>query len=325
VLGIASLENRPEAGVLVLKPGVVARAGLFSVIGRRFAERGYVVERARVISPRELRRRSLAARHYYAHWARARASWITTGERERLVELHGSAAADNLPVRGAFQHLAKTQVDTDVFADWVDETARWYGVKNQDPRCTNVLSDVCDVQLVSDPSLGGPAFVLNPQVVTLARDWNCWACPVVALLLRRVDDDADTWDRVRAEVLGIGDAESWPPRSLRGALRDGHLPLQLARGDPVTTARSGIHLSNGPVEAMREAALWTRVAPIRSALGCALSGVGVDPRLVAERPFLRKGDNVVALIEATSGSTIDEVVELVTSGDVQLTTDGPEM
>jgi hypothetical protein len=76
---------------------------------------------------------------------------------------------------------------------------------------------------------------------------------------------------------------------------------------------------------MREAALWTRVAPIRSALGCALSGVGVDPRLVAERPFLRKGDNVVALIEATSGSTIDEVVELVTSGDVQLTTDGPEM
>jgi hypothetical protein len=36
------------------------------------------------------------------------------------------------------------------------------------------------------------------------------------------------------------------------------------------------------------------------------------------------GDDVIALVEATSGRSIDEVVQLLTTGDVQLTSRGPE-
>src|SRR6478735_1793125 len=173
----ASTDGLPELGVLLLKPGVVAELGAFGDIKERLRAVGVEVARARVVGAGEVRAPATVAAHYRTHWARARASWLTPSEVAHFRDLYGSDPV--LPVRGAWVHLAASGVDPASFADWVDEVAERHGVKNGDPRCTNTLSDVCDVQLVPSPDLGGPVYALNPQCVSMSRHWARTTEPLV--------------------------------------------------------------------------------------------------------------------------------------------------
>jgi len=315
-------EDAPETGVLMLKPGVVLTAAALGELAERVAECGHRITRARIVDPDEIRRRGLLRRHYHDHWAMAAEGVLQPSEAATLVRRYEEAgfvqrfgrSPAQVPVVPALVLAERLGIDPGHVGSWAEAAAARHGVDTGALLACNEVGELADVQVLADlgelagpdgpavpvppDGLSPPLFVLNPQLPLLASWWEDGPDPTFVALVRPVSADPLDHAALRRQFLGTGSPSAWPPGSLRGDLLAGVSALHYRAGIVAGAARNGVHLSNGAVEAMREAVVWFDLDPATTALGSALRAVGCDPQQVLDAVLVEDaptGDRGLAL------------------------------
>lgn len=93
--------------------------------------------------------------------------------------------------------------------------------------------------------------VVNGHIPAMVVAWQDPATTAVAIQLA-AGAGAVTWERLRLEVLGHSDPVRAHPASVRGMAHAG----VLRTGEPVSLKANLVHLSAGPLDAVRERWLW---------------------------------------------------------------------
>ena len=157
-------------------------------------------------------------------------------------------------------------------------------------------------------------FLLNPHLPSVTSWFERSPTPLLAALLGSADDDALPWARMRAEFCGGSDPGTAAPGSLRRDMWDGVWPLRYADGIEVGRSHNGVHLSNGPVEAVREASIWFGIAPGETEAGRMLvAACGGDTDLL-DAPYLRSEGRTRVLVDVTRDLSPTEAARVLAGG-----------
>jgi hypothetical protein len=311
-------------GVLVLKPGIRATAAFVRELGERAGECGYGVVEARIVDPSEIRETGIARRHYHAHSVFAERGQLTPSERVALLGVYDTPAfsarfgqrARDLPVMPVELFIERSRTPREVIRRWSDASTALHGLNSGVVDGPNEVSDDKYVNLFADPQWtpDGPVFLINSHMPSVLGWWEESITPRLALLLVRMSTHAFSWDRLRAEFCGASDCARALPGSLRRDALDGVLDVPLEPGQKVDRTRNVVHLSNGPVEAMRETALWFDRPIDEQRAGhrfLALAGIGAGD---LDRAYLEVEGSIRPLTSATSGLSLAEAAALIRRG-----------
>ena len=312
--------NHDAAGVLMLKPGVVASDDGLTDLAGRLDRFGYALLDVRTIPFEVVRERRLLRRHYHDHFEVARVGRLLRDERARLIGLHDNDGfrqevgdPATIEIVSAGEVTARCGVDPATIARWAEDAAGRYGIDTGHPLACNEVGELADVQLlpVDLTGAGQPLFVVNPQMLSLAAWWEDGPDDTVVALVGVRRPDPRPWSQVRADFLGTGAPARWPPGSIRRDMLDGTSALRYREGIAMGIARNGVHLSNGPIEALRELSVWFDRRPEDLAVGRTLIDAGLDPVAVLDAVYLEDATGVHAIAERTAHLGLDELLAVL--------------
>ena len=319
----AKSDGFAPVGLLMFKPGVRVTPALLDELQRRCAECGYIVAEARTIAPSVVRDRQLIRRHYQIHQDIAERGALTARERVRLLDLYDRPAfveqfgvsADRVPVMPVVPFLEQSGVPVEELNRWSEATAETCGLNAGGLVGANEIGDDKYVNLFVDlqRSRVPPTFLLNPHMPSVTAWYEEAADPVCVCVLEAHADDALPWPSMRRDFCGATDPAQARPGSLRRDSLEGLLPLNWEGATRLARANNGIHLSNGPVEALREIAIWFDRKPEDMALGRAL-GAALPPSDLISRSYFATGGRSMLVSEATRNCTVSEAVGLLRRG-----------
>lgn len=222
----------PAAGnepVLLLKPGFTTEPALVGQIEERAAAHGYRITQAAVWPGRAVReagtvRAHLDLQYLIARWGRD------------LGAPAGPGAARVMPAYLYASRYGQPTLD----AVWQEDG----------PVPPRRIAEGCWAHTVG---VGRDRVtVLNGHVPRHVERYEAPGARVTALLLAPAGPGASPWRTLREVFLGATDPAVAHPRSLRAAARNGELALH----GRVDFRNNAFHLSRGPLEAIRERALW---------------------------------------------------------------------
>lgn len=319
----------------MLKPGMVVSDEGLAELADRLAATGYGIAELRTFTPAEVRAGSLIRRHYHDHFAVARAGTLLPDERARLAEIYATPAfverfgdPASLPVVPSEALADRCGVPAAVIGAWAARAAAAHGVDSGQPLACNEVGELADVQLLvrwEDLEVDGdrvprddgprpPLFVLNPQMALLASWWEDGPDATVVARLAVTGAHPWPWAQMRGAFLGTGSPSAWPEGSLRRDLLEGRSALHYRDGVAMGAARNGVHLSNGPIEALRELAVWFDVAPGDTVIGRRLLDAGLDPDAVLDAVYVEDAEGLHALAGRSAGLDLDGLVALLRAG-----------
>jgi nucleoside diphosphate kinase len=283
--------------LLLIKPTEFTAESLNTVFGR-LNSYGYDVVAARVLSAEDMRRRNLVATLYPTMAAAA------SGPEVTAVQLAGEFPYDKSQFLTPDQiELLKTKfpngvkVGDDPQATPVDEvpvipsvlltnamgwqeiSAVWSAGR---PERVGPFKNLLPFQ---HPSVnnGRPFFILTGQFIRLK--YGMYEAPgarTVAFVIRgKVPQDADSWRRLRKEIVGATD----PTKAAEGSLRrDAYVGLIPGVRGKFDVSNNFLHTSDGPFAAGREIALFFEQQGPETSIGRSLAARGYSPAEV-ERVF----------------------------------------
>lgn len=314
-----------ELGVLMLKPGIVLSPTGRRELDERLARWGYRIGDERTVEAAVVRDRRLIRRHYHDHFEVARVGRLLPAEHDRLRTVYDTPSfrgaygdpatipvVPALALAGAHPHLLTLRT----IGAWADQAARRYGIDTDHPLASHEVGELADVMLLPGgaDALGriegfastASCFVLNPQMGSLAAWWEDGPdATVVFTVQARANRCA--WSELRADFLGTGAPARWPPGSLRRDLLDGRSALHYRAGIEMGIARNGVHLSNGPIEALRELSVWFDRRPEDTPAGRVLAEAGLDVDAVLAATYLADGAGTDALSARTEGVSLRDL------------------
>jgi hypothetical protein len=311
-------------GLLMFKPGVRVTPALVDDLQRRASECGYIVAEARTIDPSVVRDRQLIRRHYQIHQDIAERGALTARERVRLLDLYDrpefaeqfGLSADRVPVMPVAPFLERSGVPVDVLNRWSEATAEACGLNAGGMLGANEIGDDKYVNLFVDPRGGRvpPTFLLNPHMPSVTEWYERAVHPVCVFILQAHAPDALSWSELRRDFCGTTDPARARPGSLRRDSFEGLFPLNWEGATRLARANNGIHLSSGPVEALREIAIWFDRKAEDIALGRALVSSGIRPSDLLERSYFAMAGRAVLVTEATRNCSMVEAVDMLRHG-----------
>jgi hypothetical protein len=321
----AELPADGDSGVLLVKPSVRATPEFLREIVQRVAECGYGVVEARAIPASRIRELALARAHYRSHCDFAERGQLTPAERAALLRIYGTPEfeavhgrrARDIPVLPVERFIAESGIPREFISRWSDASTAARGLDSGALDGPNELGDDKYVNLFSDPrwTPDGPIFLINPHMPSVLRWWEESPSPRVAMLLARMSPQALPWPRLRAEFCGASDGARALPGSLRRDGLEGILAVPVDPGEKVDRTRNVIHLSNGPVEAIRETALWfDRPVEEQPAGRALMAGAGVNAAALLERAYLSVDGSARPFTGATAGLSVSEAAERISRG-----------
>jgi predicted nucleotidyltransferase len=310
-------------GVLLSKPATIMTPAVLDDLAERAAECGYLVVTARMVTASELVAEGTMRRHYAAHWDIAREGRLQPDERLRLLDIYdrpgfddrfGVAAVD-VPVVPVLEYLARSGISLDAINDWSEASADAHGLNSGTFDGPNEVGDLTYVNLFG-PSDGSspPVFLLNPHLPSVTSWFERTPTPILAALLGSAGDDALPWARMRAEFCGGPDPSTAPPGSLRRDMWDGVWPMRYVDGIDVGRSHNGVHLSNGPVEAVREAWIWFGIAPEETEAGRTLVAACDGDADLLDAPYLRCEGRTRVLVDVTRDLSATEAARVLAGG-----------
>jgi hypothetical protein len=158
-------------------------------------------------------------------------------------------------------------------------------------------------------------FLLNAHMPAVIRDLEESSQTVIAVRLMAASAAALPWPQVRTAFCGASDPARAVPGSLRRDAYDGVFPLRLESGEAIDRTRNGIHLSDGPLEALREIVIWFGRDPAGTSIGQRLAdGSALDLQAAIDRPFIALDGRCQTLKQATRGRTLEQVREILARG-----------
>ncbi|MDT8912748.1 hypothetical protein [Amycolatopsis sp. PS_44_ISF1] len=302
------------SGVLLVKPGTTVSAAAIRDIGVRLAECGYRAERARRLTEREIREGNLAVDHHRPHADLAERGTMTARERVTFLNRHDNPGfpgrfgerAEDLDVFPAQTVIDRLGVPQRTQTEWsLRDTAR-HGLDSGAPDGPNCIGDCLFAHVFQDPRYhaGRPFVSLNPHIPGILTRYH-QAGSALAVQIAAVTDDALPWPRMRREFCGVTDpALAWPG-SIRGDAFAGLIEVLGPGGGRVVRTANGVHLSNGAVEALQDAATWFGLEPGRTRPGRVFEAAGVPARYVVTRPFVALEGTRRAVQEVTDGASAE--------------------
>jgi hypothetical protein len=314
-----------SSGVLLFKPQVRVTRETLIQLDERLAECGYVIVEGRTVPPHEIRERDLVRQHYHLHQAIAERGILDADDRRSLARIYDrpefyaryGCAPASVPVMPVYRFMAESGVTVERINEWSVSCARTHGLASGTVDGANELSDCKYVNVFRDEIAGpgGPVFLLNAHMPAVIRDFEEAARPLVALRLAAESPVALPWPHMRTAFSGASDPARAVPGSLRRDAYEGVFPLRLESGEVIDRTRNGIHLSDGPLEALREIAIWFRCDPARTSIGRELSrGHAIDLQAAIDRPFIVIDGRCQTLKQATRGRTLEQVREILARG-----------
>jgi hypothetical protein len=311
-------------GILLFKPGTVVTAEALESLAERAAECGYSVVRGRTVSAGELRATGLARRHYGAHWEIARAGRLQPEERLALLRIYdrpefgerfGLSVCD-VEVLPVLEYVRRSGTAIETINAWSEASADAHGLSSGGLDGPNELGDLTYVNLyVPADGAQPPVFLLNPHMPSVTAWFEHGPTPLVALLLGAADGtDALAWSRMRAEFSGGPDPATSPLGSLRRDMYEGLWALRYVDDIHAGRARNGVHLSNGPVEAVREASIWFAIGPEQTATGRALMRACGGRTDFMRADYLTVAGRTRVLVDITRDLTTEQAAALLRSG-----------
>lgn len=316
----ASDHEAEASGVLMLKPGVVATDEALAELAARLDAFGYAPADVRTIPFARVREQGLLRRHYHDHFEVARAGRLLPAERRRLLELHDTPAFRRdhgdpaaIEVLGTDAAAARCGVAPAAIARWAEDAADRHGIDTGHALACNEVGELADVLLLPVALTGAsrPVFVVNPQMLSLAAWWEDGPDDTVVALVLARRADARPWSEVRARFLGTGPPARWPPGSIRRDVLDGRSALRYRDDITMGVARNAVHLSNGPIEALREQCVWFGRHAADLAVGRQLAEAGLDVDAVLDAVFVEDATGVHALSGRTAHLDVPEVIEVL--------------
>lgn len=322
-------ELRPSTigsfGVLLSKPATIMTPAVLDGLAERAAECGYAVVAARMVTASELAAEGTMRRHYAAHWDIAREGRLQPEERLRLLDVYdrpgfedrfGVAAVD-VPVVPILEYVAGSGISLDAINDWSEASADAHGLNSGTFDGPNEVGDLTYVNLFK-PSDGSrpPVFLLNPHLPSVTSWFERSPTPLLAALLGSADDNALPWARMRAEFCGGSDPSTALPGSLRRDIWDGVWPMRYVDGIDVGRSHNGVHLSNGPVEAVREASIWFGIAPDETEAGRTLVAACEGNADLLDAPYLRYEGRTRVLVDITRDLSAADAARVLAGGQV---------
>ena len=315
-----------QTGVLMFKPGARVTGTMLDDLVQRCGECGYVISAARAIAPDVVRDGQLIRRHYRIHQDIAEHGGLTPEERLTLLHLYDvpqfaeryGRRPHEVPVMPVMAFLRVSGTPVAVVNEWSEATAGAFGLNGGGIDGANEIGDDKYVNLFHHQEFAGgnPVFLLNPHMPSVIG-WYERAChPVTVLHLEAHTPDALPWIRMRRDFCGGSDPALAAPGSLRRDSYEGVFPLTWEAAAGLSRANNGVHLSNGPVEALRELVIWFDRRAEQTAAGRALAAAGVPLPHVLERSYLHLEGVTKLLTEATKGATRDEAVALLQKGQL---------
>jgi hypothetical protein len=312
-------------GVLLFKPQVRVTPDALIQFDERLAECGYVIVEGRTVPPHDIRERHLVQRHYHLHQAIAERGILDADERRTLVRIYDrpefhtryGCSPASVPVMPVYRFLAESGVRAERINEWSVSCANTYGLASGALDGANELSDCKYVNLFRDDTsgFGGPVFLLNAHMPAVIRDFEDASRPLVALRLAAESPAALPWPQMRTAFCGASDPARALPGSLRRDAYDGVFSLRLASGEAIDRTRNGIHLSDGPLEALREIVIWFECNPASTTIGQQLAdGIAIDLEAAIARPFIALDGRCQTLKQATRGRTLEQVREILARG-----------
>ena len=310
-------------GVLLFKPATIVTAEVLDDLARRAGECGYSVVAARSLTPAELVASGAVRRHYAAHWEIAQAGRLQPDERLRLLRIYDrpqfddrfGIAASDVPVFPVLEFASRSAIPLDTINEWSEASANAHGLNSGCLDGPNEVGDLTYANLFEFPDRSAsPVFLLNPHMPSVTTWFEHSPTPLVALLLGTADDEALPWARMRAEFCGGSDPSTAPLGSLRRDMWEGFWPLRYVDEIEVGRAYNGVHLSNGPVESVREAAIWFEIAPEETATGrTLLAACGGKPDFLHAEYLCFEGRTRV-LVDVTRDLSTAEAARVLAAG-----------
>lgn len=215
-----ALDPARNAPVLLFKPGHTVSADLVGAVLDRFDAAGYSPVAAAVWPGRLIATSQIAPAHFELHYLLARWAHTLTGLYEQ-----GKSAYEVIGAGHSAGNLS----------------AWWHGR----PKPTKVAR-AC---WVKEDDTNVP--VVNGHVPAMIEAWQHPESTAVVIGLM-ANSGAQSWQTLRADVLGGSDPASAKPSSLRSLAFEGQLPTR----ESVNLSANLLHLSASPVEAIRERWLW---------------------------------------------------------------------
>lgn len=310
-------------GVLLFKPATIVTAEVLEGLAGRAAECGYSVVSARTVTPAELVANGTVRRHYAAHWEVARAGRLQPDERLRLLRIYdrrefedrfGISAAE-VPVLPVLEFVSRSAIPLDAINAWSEASANANGLNSGTFDGPNEVGDLTYVNLFEFPDGSDrPVFLLNPHLPSVTTWFEHSPTPLVAVQLGSADDGALPWARMRAEFCGGSDPSTSPPGSLRRDMWDGLWPLRYVDEIDVGRSHNGVHLSNGPVEAVREAWIWFGVAPEETTTGRTLLAACAGKPDFLHAEYVCCEGRTRVLVDVTRDLTATEAARVLAAG-----------
>lgn len=321
----ANLGDGSVRGVLVVKPSVRPAAAFVAEIVARAAECGYAVVEARAVAADEVRDRGLARAHYQSHCAFAERGGLSPAERAALLRIYGTEEferrfgrrAASLAVLPVERFLRESGTPRATIREWSDASTAEWGLDSGALDGPNELADDKYVNLYQHRRWTGDeaVFLINPHMPSVLGWWEESSSLRVALLLARAAAEALSWRRFRDEFCGASDGARALPGSIRRDGLEGVLEVPVEPGETVDRTRNIIHLSNGPIEAIRETALWFERPVDEQPLARRLMDAGgVSGEALMQRAMLAVDGAVRPLSGATAGLDVDETAALLRRG-----------
>jgi hypothetical protein len=319
---IGDVAESVSTGVLVFKPPARITASTLFDLAERSAECGYVIAEGRLVPTQRIRQHRLARRHYHLHQAIAERGILQPVETENLRRTYDGqefrsrygCPPDDVPVLPVYEFLAQSGVPVERINEWSVSCANAHGLVSGSIDGANEVADCKYVNLFDGKGApaGRPVFLLNAHMPGVIREFEESAHPVVVLRLAAASPAALPWPQVRTVFCGASDPARAVPGSLRRDAYDGVFPLRLESGEAIGRTRNGIHLSDGPLEALREMVIWFECDPERTPIGRALSGGGaIDIRQAIDRPFVSVDGHCQTLKQAARGRTLEQIREML--------------
>jgi hypothetical protein len=224
-----------------------------------------------------------------------------------------AAETDLLPV---MSFLHSSNVSREEIKAWSAASAEQHGLNSGSIDGPNEVEDHIFVNVFYAPPLNGgrPVFLLNPHMLSVLDMFEQDEAFCIAFHLTAKSASALSWSQMRTEFCGCTD----PTRAGLGSLRrdsyEGIINLRLCGERPVCRTNNGFHLSNGPIESLRELCIWFDLAVEDTQVGNFLAGHGFLPGSLLERPYYYFEGERRILAEATNGMDLPELLDLLTSG-----------
>ena len=257
------------------------------------------------------------------HFQIAQAGGLTAAERLRLLEIYDrpefqerwGCSPINVAVVPVVRFLQESGAPVELINHWSETSTNTRGLDSGAVDGPNEVGDDKYVNAFRHDvyTHDEPVFLLNPHMSSVTSWWEKARSPIVALLLKAASGHALSWARMRREFCGGSDPALALPGSLRRDCYERQLPLQWEDGQVMDRTHNAVHLSNGPVEAMREVVIWFGRRPEETATGRALAGVA-GWRELMECSYVETWGQTLGLTAATNGMSLAELRALVERG-----------